>query len=523
MLLSPPDGSLADVRHALSFSWESHAEASLYELRFYSSLDGKNRIASFPSDKSWLSLDATQAQFLGQKGTKYWSVVWKDAEGNESPLAAIRKIESVDGSDAVTLTFPPDGYTIADSLSANVRFSWKGVIGANASFQLSRESSFSSIALAHEIIGNSIPGFSLDRGLWYWRIRVLNPDGTVFTDTDARSFTVVAPFLPPVLKNPKPGSSVTVLEGKSVNFSWDSIDDTARYSCKLYRTDEASSDGDKPAFVADNIETLSCSVPLGSMPDGSYRVVLQAYAPDGAMNTAIGGYLGEATLFVGKIVTLEFTAPKKNTIFDGVSAKRTGVTIRWKSAYAPESLSVSLTRNGSLYPLDFSWKSGISSLHLASLPEGKYSVTIKARTGSFDVSPSSPLTFTVSEIARLSAPVLIAPADKTVFDQKYLSAKRAIAFEWKLVKGATHYTFRILSDSTGKEVFRREKLTEPAYELDDLTCLDKGKFTWEVVAGNYSSDGIVDQIGKASSGKFTVFLPDLVLPGGAKETEYYGL
>jgi hypothetical protein len=544
-LLSPAGESPVEKGASVAFSWGANAEAARYELRLYAKSDSPSPVASFSSDRSWMTLDGTRAPVLAQDGAKYWGVAWFDADGNESPSSERRRIVVVDARAAIVQLFPPDGYAVAESLAQAVRFAWKGADAPGLSFQLSRDASFAAIERTIPVSGNSLLGLSLARGEWFWRVRIPNPDGSAFFESEARSFSVVAPFAAPVLKNPKPGSSVTVLEGKSVPFEIGIADGalkgsligSTRYSCKLYRADADSPSAgapdadalaaEKPAFSAENLEptgtlSVSCSVPLGSMPEGAYRVVLRAYAPDAPGNTAIVGYLGEETLFVGKIVPVEFSAPKKNSVIDGVSARRSGVTIRWKSEFAPDSLRVELSRDGSRYPLDFAWKPGVSSLRLESLPPGAYSVAISAKIGTFDVSPPAPLRFTVAEIPRLSAPVLTAPEDKAVFDQDYLSTRGEIAFQWKPVKGATDYAFRIISDGTGKEVFRRERLTANTLTLNDLTCLDKGKFTWEVVAGNYAADGTVDQIGKASSARFTVSLPDLSLPKGAKDAEYYG-
>ena len=528
----PVDGALYEIQNGVvndvSFSWEPESDAASYELSVFSASDRLTPVASFRTDRSWLSLDSAKAPVLAKAGSYFWSVSWKDAEGNLSLASALRRIDGVDGRAAIQPVFPPDGYTAAESLVPDIRFVWKSSMTARTVFQLSQDFSFAKIAIEKEAVGNSLEGLSCRAGMWYWRLVSYNADGSVFLVSESRSLRVAVPFGSPVLVQPTPDSLFELADGDSVNFSWTRIGGADFYSCKMYQVDPSLSPGsgpaDSPLFSAEYLDAHECDIPLGTFPEGAYRIVLQAFARDSASGTRIVGIPGSVRVAFKKVSFVEALAPKDGSEIDGLAARRKGVVLEWRSSEVPDSLSIVVTRDNLLYPVNFSWHSGMRSFLLPNLSPGTYTWKIRARHAGFDISSKSQPTFTVRPVPFLDVPVSISPADNAVFDYSYIETKKNIRFEWQSVKGATEYTIRILSADRSRVLFKVDRVKSTSYTLGNLSCLDRGDFIWEVSAQNYWTDGKKDQDGAASARRFSIHLPKLQAPIlKLKGAEYYGL
>lgn len=522
--VAPAEGSLYEIRNGIAgdiaFSWNPEADASSYELSVFSASDRLTPIASWQTEQSWLSLDGAKATFLAKAGSYFWSVSWKDAEGNLSPRSALRRIDGVDGRAAIKPLFPPDGYTVLETLVPAIRFVWKNGLTARTVLQLSRDSSFSKIGVEKEASDNFLEGLKCAAGLWFWRLVSYNADGSVFLVSESRTLRVALPFGSPVLIHPSPDSRFEVPDGDSFKFTWTRIGGADYYSCKLYPSDSAA----RPLFSAEYLDAHECDIPMGTYPEGTYRVVLQAFARDSEAGTRIVGIPGRELVSFKKIFPVEPVSPTDGSKISGLTARRKGVVLEWRSAEATDSLSLIVTRDDLLYPVRFVWKPGMTTFVLPNLEPGTYSWKIRALRSGLEISSKTQPTFTVLPVPPLDAPIAISPPDKAVFDYTYIDTKRSIRFEWRPVSGATDYTLKILPADRSGVLFKVERLKATAYTLENLSCLDRGDFIWEVSAQNYWNDGELDQTGLVSAIRFSVSLPELRAPIlKLQGAEYYGL
>lgn len=528
----PADGTLFQIQDAaargMSFSWQPESEAVGYELRILDRPDAAKPLSSFATDRPFMQLDSKQVPFLAKAGTWYWAVVWKDAEGNLSPLSKALRMVGVDGKIAIRQSFPPEGYTIADSLTSNTRFAWKSNITARTVFQLSADPLFADVAQETEVHSESILGSEWKAGVYYWRLRTYNIDGSVFVETPPRSVTVAKPLAEPVLLHPMPSTALTVVENEVVRFNWQPVPNADYYAFQAYFGPEAPIDttGEteppRPAFEATSLAEPSCDVPLGSMSDGLYRIHVQAFALDTMESTRIIGYVSKNNFNVKKIHPVELRTPGNGAKIEGLTARRQGIDLSWYSQDPPTSLTVSLLRNGSPYPLPFKNAQTLSSVHIERLPEGSYKWKIQAAIEQFNISSKEANGFTVLAIPQLTPSTLIEPADQTVYGPNELRASRAIRFTWTAVPGATHYTLKIFNSSTKALMYAHDKIDAVSYILEDLAVLDRGSFTWEITAQNYWSDGLIEQDGKEARSRFKIDLPDMKAPNKPKDKTYYG-
>jgi hypothetical protein len=160
--ISPFEGSLYKVQEldgkGLAFSWMPEAEAVSYELLVSSTSDLSSPIARIDSKQPYIRLAGKDCEGLRKPGSYFWGTRWMDREGNASPTSAIRSLSGVDGSVGIRLSFPPEGYRIADSLVADTRFTWKSNIPARTVFQLARDSDFKDIAYQETVSAETLIG-----------------------------------------------------------------------------------------------------------------------------------------------------------------------------------------------------------------------------------------------------------------------------------------------------------------------------------------------------------------------------
>jgi hypothetical protein len=236
--------SIARNRDDAWFSWKSAAEMESYTLRISENRDLSNPLISETLRNSYFVYGA-QASAL-KEGRYYWGVFGTSGT-TDSRLSPVWSFNAVPG---LTSLFPPDNYTLRDTLVPDLRFSWRGTIPAR-SLQISREANFSSLAVDDPVTGTShrIPG--LEAGIWYWRV---SGEGE---DSSPRVFTVTSTALPapppPVrvvpARPPDPPPSrfepadnfvfraEQLREKQSVAFSWPAAAPGSRYTFTLLGAD----------------------------------------------------------------------------------------------------------------------------------------------------------------------------------------------------------------------------------------------------------------------------------------------
>ncbi len=320
---TPVEGSLYQLQDlggkGLAFSWMPEIEAVSYELVVSKTKDLSSPIASFASDKSYRSLSGAEAAPLKRAGAYYWGLRWFDKEGNASPLSTGRSLRGIDGSIAMRLSFPPEGYRIADSLIVDARFGWKSNVPSRTVFQLSRDPGFQDLAYEETMSADTLIGHQWKSGAYYWRLRSFNVDGSVFLETPGRSFEIVDPFAGPALLKPASGSSFYLREHGSMNFSWTPIKHADYYKVIL-RSAEAAEDA-PPILERSFIEDASLDYQLGELPGGAYRLSVQAFASSGPGTTRVIGYIGDNSFSYKPVSYIKLQGPADGEHIAGLDAR----------------------------------------------------------------------------------------------------------------------------------------------------------------------------------------------------------
>ncbi len=523
---SPREGSLVnlvEVRDSgLTLSWAPEREAARYRVSLYSQAD-LSTVPLFTRevDAAWLTLRSTDTDVLSVERTLFWSVSWIDDEGNVSPAFRPRRFRLADSRVALTPVFPPDGYRVADSLAGTLQFTWKGSIPERTVFEIARDSAFTDVV--DEIPSNafSAGGKPWKPGRYYWRVRTFNVDGSVFLDTAPRTLIVMEPLASPRLRSPEPLSTLTVRKGEGSSLAWGAVDGADRYRVFVYPASRASRE-DKPLFELGPLTGLSGSFPAGTLKDGRYAVVTQAFTDEGPLTTRNIGYRGTSEFNLKTVAPVALVSPPDGIVISGLEARSKGVTLSWSMPDEPTDLIVSLARNGTNLPVTFDWLPGVSSVTVPRLPEGRYVWGVRASKGELDISSSRPRAFTVAALPVLPPPRDGTPAEGAVFGAEFFRESRKIEFSWTPVEGASRYSFRVINPATRNAVFEREGIAGTSVVLDDFSALDRGRFLWEVSALALDETGAVIQDGKALSRSFEVSLPEIKAPVPRTDVEYYG-
>ena len=518
----PPADSLFLVQEVagkgVAFSWTPDPEARAYELCIGTSKDMRNSVITRTSAQAWLTLSGAEAAAFQKPATWYWAVRWKDDEGNMSPYSQPRLLRGIDGALAVRLVFPPDGYTIADSLIGSQRFSWKCNVPAKAVFQLSDSPSFSTIAWESPADAETLIGGQWKTGQWYWRIRTLNVDGSVFHDTEARMFRVVDPLPQPALVTPEAGGGFHLRQEDPYTISWDKVDGADYYQFTLFYLPSA---GQEVQRYSGMLQDTKLELPFGQYPQGAYKILLQAFGLDKPMSTRLIGYINQADFTFKLIARMSLSSPADRTQFEGLDARRHGINLTWAVPDKPDTSEVLVSSDPGFAAVVLRKPAASGSINAQRLPAGDYYWTVKGSLYGLDLSAQQTRRFTVRPIPLLPVPGRIVPARGFTFGPAELRDITALRFDWDAVPGATQYIFELYK-GTDTEPMAYSTQAERTFAIDDLSVLENGDYRWTLKAQAYDANHELEQDGTTLESRFKIALPALVAPAPKDKETFYG-
>ncbi len=506
---TPFNGLLYQIQEidekGLAFAWLPHAEAVSYELVVSEAESFSDASFTVSSLTPYIRLSGDAAAVLRKPGTRYWAVRWIDNEGNASPVSEPRRIIGIDGSIALRPVFPPEGYRIADSLVSNIRFTWKSNIAADTFFVLSDDPSFSTVFLQEKAAAETLFGRAWKSGTWYWKIRTLNADGSVFIETPVRSFTILDPLPGTAVTKPAVSSLLYLREGDSAVIEWNPVPGADYCNLALYSPEDGYAE---PVFERTHLTENALEIPMGNFRSGRYAVRIQGFASESEESTRIIGYIGESFLSYRRLEYLKLASPEDGAVFEGLEALRRGVELRYETANPPEAQEFTLTRIEGRSETEAARSSSKGELFTARrLVPGSYLWTVGGTLAGFDISAQETRLFTVLPVPPLPAPVVSAPAAGAVFGVQEFRNSRTIDFAWSPVEGSNQYTLSIYPEGKRESSFTKSGITETRFTLSDLTALSRGKNRVRVEASWTAEDGVVEQPGLPGETSFTVDLP----------------
>ncbi len=516
------DGALYQLQvmenRGIPFSWKPESEAAEYELAVADNPEMNAPRVIFRTEAPYAFLVRKDAEALYREGIYYWAVRWRDFEGGLSPWSPSRRIQGIDGTVAVRLSYPPDGYTIADSLMTNTRFAWKSNVPGRTLFQVASDEGFSDLLYEEEVQAETLLGKNWTEGEWFWRIRTFNVDGTVFLETPARRFSVVEPFAGPKMLHPARSRLFTFRDGDMQNIEWEDIPEADHYTMRIY-----AAGGGEAVYEKSLIPDERIDLSFDDFPDGEYRALIQGFTLENPLSTRQIGLIEENPFTLRKLTPIELVAPTDGETFEGLYALRNGIPLVWDSKVIPETTRLGIYSDPGMSRSVYESKNGSRTEVVRRLSEGKYYWTVSGTFGDFDISSRSVGRFTVNPVPPLPPPVLTDPPEDAVYGPEQLRASRQILFSWEEIAGATDYYLAIYPDENWeKPVLTIGPLKETSYLLEDLSILDKGNFAWIVFGESRDQEGYVEQPGEEAQRLFSINLPSLGTPSIDSGEKFYG-
>ena len=489
------------------FSWKKDADAAGYTLQISRDKNLSNPVLSRTIRDNFFSLPSGTLQ----EGTYYWVVYQNGKDGTASPVSTVRSFTVMEGTEDIKTIYPPDGYTVSESLMQDLRFSWKPKAAGKAMFQVSAASDFSGLLINEPVSGEGWSGKSLPPGNYYWRIET----GTIRTPGKR---LIVAPMLPvpellKVSAGYNPVSQILLLGMGTVPvFSWRPVAGAEFYNLKLYRGENAQGN---PVYESPALRSPSLELSMNGYEEGSYTWTVQAFIAEGQLYSRRSSPVKTERFIFNRLkpVTLDYPEPGRN--YSGMDAVRRPDTIRWSSTEPPANVRFILARNRDLSGRIMELSSPPAAIVLPQLGAGDYFWTIQARTAreGLDISASSPSWFRVLPIPPFPPPVnQETSSGASVIGPDDLRTDRTIGFSWDPVPNADGYIFSLYrkTNSGQKELITRtEIIKDTSFTITDLSTLGRGNFIWETEAVGGVRNGTIDQRGTVRENHFSIDLPPL--------------
>jgi len=505
---APPDDAIVNIetgKRDILFSWKKEDEAVSYNFKVSANKNMSSPVIERTLTDTFYRYSANENVIT--PGVWYWTVRQTGMEEDISPSSSPRVLNVLRGEVVQRPVFPPDGYTVADNLLPDMRFTWKTDL-ADTRFQLSSGADFSSLIINEPAAAQAYTVYSLRAGVYYWRIT--GGLGTQRFESQSRRLVVAESLPSPELRPPQSGSAaaqngrIIVQKGKKVNFSWKASDDAEYYVFKLYRKNK------EIPIVETTVYDTNYAVSMDDFQDDAYTWTVQGFTGEKNLNSRRTGLISTGSINTGHLRPVILESPRNGWEYLGVNAARNPGTVRWSSQESPVNVRFVLARNAAMTNI-VETKTNVSrTVPLPRLSEGDYYWTIQAETADgFNISAAAPFRFRVLPIPLLPVPQNRLPADRHVIDPEQIRASQSLTFSWSAVSGANGYILTIFQGSGAARVTMTQTpiLTKTAYTVDDVRQLGRGDFFWQVEALYVMNGGSIEQRGRLQENRFTIDIP----------------
>ena len=544
-LLSPTANGSVDISAEVGpahFSWKNENEAASYRVKIFKEGRSASPLINQVTSKNFLEVLPASVS-LGE-GKWFWSVAQIDDEGNESKPSEERMFYAQRGKLFVRAIEPQEGYRVANTFAADMKFTWKKNLPDDFvnTLQVSTNPNFTNIVYQAKVVGNSASSIPFAEARYYWRIHSKNDAGMIL-DTQAKSFEVLPQLPAPTVLAPI-GRAV-VHPDSPYAFRWQDVDGADFYKLAIYRV----SDGE--LVYEDNLYQIGVEIPMYDAPgfvDRSlYRYELQARANaiEGKASRR-NGRLAEGNFLLVKIRPVDVIAPARDSVVEGVDAVMKPLNIRWSSVEEPIKSQIVISKVDGKdrtpllrYPDGVSFETGKPKAPYnvnIELPDtfddGNYELVVYAETSDgYDISNTDPKNigrFKITPVAPLNSISSLSVTPRTM-NAEYLMVEtnpRNFTFAWSAVKDATHYLVQV-NDKRGKPLLPRIEVKGTSYKFDFLAVEDE-KIKEKLMNGTFQAavqavrkidtnkDGKVDKILQRSPVKTQNFTVDVGDPKKAR-------
>ncbi|GMO39613.1 MAG: hypothetical protein Pg6C_00140 [Treponemataceae bacterium] len=426
-LISPAENAKIDTNKTngeIFFSWKNVREALKYTIEILQ--DGK-LTESAEVEHNLFRLARREGETIAH-GNYEWRVTAIDNEG-KSPVSSrsfsVAAVEPVHRA-----LFPPARYAVEQPMFPALVFLWETNLAEKARFQISRDSSFSSLAVDALTTENSATGLSLEPGEYFWRVLA----GSVITG--GYEFSILPPMDSSFAISPVNGARVTA-EGNYA-FRWTQPDGATRFNMSMYRLNTRGEKTGFPVFSRESLDAASVTVNMARLDSGDYLWTIEPFAPETALGPARAGKIAEFRFTYAKpepspavpksqpppapplqpaqsasaprraLPQPVVIAPLRNQVFSSdYFAAQHYIQFLWNPVEGAETYTVKILKYGAvIYEAANLTNSAFTLTNLAILDRGSFSYQIEAADGTLTSAASG--TFLVS-IPPMSVPHMTSP------------------------------------------------------------------------------------------------------------------
>jgi len=496
-LISPETGNTVyiGVNKDIYFSWKKEKEAKSYTIQI-----AQNQNLWNPAIKAEVKDNVfvyKQESGTLKPGQYYWGIFQTDIQGDQSALSPVYAFTVASGDPVQRPLFPPDNYTVAETLLPDLRFTWKSDSRSNARFQISSASDFSRLVIDEKVFGESFRGKPLPPGTYYWRIAAEDP----VQQAPGRQFAVVGVLPAPVVETPAAGGRVVLRPGEQLTLRWRPVSKVEQYLVRIY----SGTGIGRRSLYEQNVTGTTLQLPAANFANGDYFWTIQALADEQANATRLTSLASEQTFSIRRLQPLTLDSPETGAEISSP------VVLRWSTTETVSRSRFVLSQNPN--PLRGTPVLEIPNpdrnINVGRLKEGVYYWTVTAETqDGFDISAAAPRRFRkLSDL--LPEPVGLSPAAGMVIGPEALRASRNIVFNWEPVEDADAYIFTLFrkTDEEQQQLVKTEPQQETSWTLEDLRLLGEGDFVWQVEAVRQGSRGAIEERGRVGENSFRLEVP----------------
>ncbi len=246
----------------ITFTWKNNPDIPEYELSLARDNKFKDIIVKKLSRVNFLQLENNLPD-----GRYYWRVTGKLDKTEYTAPSPERMLRIID-TEKIRLILPRNNAVLAprgDETSASIRFSWKrSEINGKYKLQISNTKDFSTIYKEPVFSFNTSAVTIRDvaPGSYFWRVLLLDEDGSVMADSDPEFFSIRDILAVPEIISPKEGYAVNMSNKDVLSLRWNKVNGANLYKLSLYYKKEgrtykiADTEQKETSFIITDLKKL---------------------------------------------------------------------------------------------------------------------------------------------------------------------------------------------------------------------------------------------------------------------------
>jgi hypothetical protein len=394
---------------------------------------------------------------------------------------------------------PPNGYFITTSDSKTIYFSWKPVSGqGNLYLDIARDSQFNDIITQKSVSRNAT--VSLQRGIYYWRLRAINQSREV-EYSEVRRVSIIGDK-PVVLISPQDGMKYTYWAVLPlIKFKWSKSDIAASYTLIISK-DQAMSN------IVKRVQTPNNSIAFDELEQGTYFWrVDTATGLRGVSN--LQSTLHKLTIDVKKeIEPPKLLYPPDNNRISRKILENHHITFTWEKNPEMDSFHLSIARDRDFKSILFTSESSVNFLQfneILSTGEYHWRVTGKLKSGEL-TNPSLTRTLIITESQPLQ---LIMPEDNVIIEPSGSDMNSSVKFAWARTDVQGKFHLEISRDENFTSIFKKHDGDSHSVDIDDI---ESGSYFWRVSLLDDDGSPIMRSSHRTLLIQKKLLIPDVISP-----------